>query len=145
MTALPTTQSTATAPTSAVSTRRWRAGVVAAATAGALVTWLMVTMADTSSVHVRMQGSTSAVGTVQVIVTAALASLAAWGLLALLERFTAAGRRIWTIIASVVLVLSLIAPASYGVGAASKASLLALHVVTGLILLAGLRRSTARS
>jgi hypothetical protein len=145
MTALPTTQATATVPTSASTTRRWRAGVVAAATAGALVTWLMATMADTSAVHVRMQGTTSAVGTVQVIFTAALVSLAGWGLFALLEHFTAAGRRIWTIIASVVLVLSFIAPASYGVGAASKASLIALHVVTGLILLAGLRRSPARS
>jgi predicted Co/Zn/Cd cation transporter (cation efflux family) len=145
MTTISTSSSTAQDSAVAAPRRRWRAGVVVAAVLLALLTWLVANLIDASPIQVRMQDEVVGITGVSVLMTSVLAALAGWALLALLERLSPAGRRIWTAIAVVVLLLSLIAPLSYGIGAASKWSLVALHVVTGLVLIAGLPRSRARS
>jgi hypothetical protein len=73
------------------------------------------------------------------------ASLAGWGLLAVLERRTGSARRTWTSVAVTVLVLSLVPLALPIVEAttATKAYLAAMHVVVGATLIAGLRIGAA--
>jgi hypothetical protein len=73
-------------------------------------------------------------------VTSLLAGLAGWLLVAVLERFVARPRRIWTISAPAVLAASLTGPLSSGVGAAAVVALLLLHLVVAAVLVAGLMR-----
>jgi hypothetical protein len=84
-------------------------------------------------------GDAQQISLVLVIVQSLVAGLAGWGLLVLLERFTAHGRRIWTIIAAVILVVSLAGPAG-GTTTGSVITLILLHLVVGAILIVGLRR-----
>jgi hypothetical protein len=114
---------------------------VAGATAGALVLW---------AVETRLLGVDLAVGTgdvvqpvtgVSVAATALVAGLAAtltaWLLVRVAPRHCRTG---WTVLASVVLLVSLLGP----LGATSPAavvSLVALHLLVGLTLLFGLRGS----
>lgn len=84
--------------------------------------------------------STTHVGAGAVVVVAALAGFAAWGLLALLERLSGGrARRIWTVAAVVVLAVSLLGPLG-GVGSSAVLGLLCLHLVVGLVLITGLPR-----
>jgi uncharacterized paraquat-inducible protein A len=124
--------------------RRWRAGVVVATVVAALLAWLVANLIDASAVQVRMQDKVTTVNGVSVLIVSALAALAGWALLAVLERMSPSGRRIWTVIAAIVLLLSLTMPLSYGLGAASKWSLVAFHVVVGLVVIAGMSRSPAQ-
>lgn len=86
-----------------------------------------------------------ALGAPFVAVVSALAALAGWGLLAVLERFTAAARRVWTVIATVALLLSLGAPLSgHGVTAGSRFTLVAMHLAVGAAVITLMRRSSQR-
>jgi hypothetical protein len=78
-----------------------------------------------------------------VVLAAGISSVAGWGLLALLERFTTRARAARTAIAITALALSLIAGPTAGVTTAAKAGLTALHLVVGAVVIGGLRRSTA--
>jgi hypothetical protein len=81
---------------------------------------------------------------VLVAVGSGAAALAAWALLALLERLTARARTIWTIVAVVVLVASLGTPLlGSGVTAANRAVLELLHLAVGAVLIPALRRTAA--
>jgi hypothetical protein len=82
-------------------------------------------------------GPVQPVGPGSVFVVALLAGLLGWALLALLERVTARGRTVWTVIAVVVLLLSLLGPLG-GVTGGDKVSLLALHLIVGVTLILGL-------
>jgi predicted permease len=75
-----------------------------------------------------------------VILTALALALAAWGVLALLERFTRNARRVWTIVAVAVLVVSLPPLAFLDATAGTKVALAVMHVATGLVLIFMLRR-----
>jgi peptidoglycan/LPS O-acetylase OafA/YrhL len=74
-----------------------------------------------------------------VVGTTLIASLAAWGLLALLERRTARARSIWTLVAVAVLIVSLALPLSAGTTTTSKIVLAIMHVVVAAVLIPGLR------
>jgi hypothetical protein len=76
-----------------------------------------------------------------VVLVTALAGLAAWGLLALLERMTDRARAIWPMIAIAVLLLSLLGPLGSGVGTSSKVVLALLHLGAGATLIPLMRRS----
>lgn len=85
-----------------------------------------------------------AVGAVHVAGTALVASTAGWGLLAVLERFTARARTIWTVIAAGVLVLSLGGPfGGQGITTANQLALLAMHVAVGAVLIPELRATSS--
>lgn len=74
--------------------------------------------------------------------SAAGAALLGWALLALLEKFAPArSKKIWTVVASAVLLLSLALP--FGVEATTGTQLLLAltHLTVGLVVLFGLRRS----
>ncbi|MFI5912584.1 DUF6069 family protein [Dactylosporangium sp. NPDC051541] len=113
-----------------------RAGVVVAAVAAAEIVYLLVRHAAGVDLSVPGQGP---VGPAAVAITAALAGLLGWALLAVLERTARKGRTIWVVIAAAVLLVSLLGP----LGAASAgavAGLIALHLTVGAVLLAGLPR-----
>jgi Family of unknown function (DUF6069) len=86
-------------------------------------------------------GDDQAVGFVAVIGTTALAGLAAWGLLALLERVTSRAATVWTAIAIVVFLFSLLGPLGSGADTASKVALALLHTGAAATLIPLMRRS----
>jgi hypothetical protein len=82
-----------------------------------------------------------AIGFTWVIAVTLVAGLAAWGLLALLERVTGNAKTIWTAIAVVVLVLSLLGPIGSGVGTSSKIALALMHAGAAATIIPLMRRS----
>lgn len=78
-----------------------------------------------------------------VLVTALAASLAGWGLLALLERLTRRARAIWTATAVVALVVSFAPLLGPGTPTASRIVLALLHLTVAAILIPALARSAA--
>lgn len=87
-----------------------RIGVVAAGAAAALVIWALALIGG--GIQVALGGGEPAdMPWWQVLAASAVAGLAGWALLAVLEaRLGARARRIWTVIAVVVAVLSLAGP-----------------------------------
>ncbi len=118
-----------------------RSAAVAAAVAGALVTWVVAAPIAGIELEVRVNGETSEVGPLGIAVTSAVAGLAAWAVLALLERRRASARRTWIIVAALVLVVSLAGPIGSAVGTGTALALVAMHVVVGTILIAMFARS----
>ena len=81
---------------------------------------------------------------VNVVVAALVGSLAGWGLLALLRRFTANARAIWTVIATVFALFSLGGPLSAIASTGTKVALVAMHLVVATVVIVGLRRTKGR-
>jgi Family of unknown function (DUF6069) len=81
---------------------------------------------------------------VNVVVAALVGSLAGWGLLALLRRFTAKARAVWTVTAIVAALLSLAGPLSTIASAGTKAWLVAMHLAVATVLIVVLRRTAPR-
>lgn len=81
------------------------------------------------------------VASLAVTLTSLGAGFAGWGLLALLERWTGNARTVWTVIAAVVFVVSLLGPLA-AVTPAATAVLMGMHGIVAATLLFGLRRST---
>ncbi|WP_034594744.1 DUF6069 family protein [Hamadaea tsunoensis] len=117
--------------------------IIAGTAACALVLWLVEHAVLGTDPAIRSGSSTQSVGGVAVVAVALIVGFAAWGLLALLERVTTAGRRVWTVIAAVVLVLSLLGPLG-GVTGGAKLALALLHLCVGGLLLAFLPRTAAQ-
>jgi hypothetical protein len=119
-----------------------RALVVLAATVVALALWVIVDPVGGHPIDVRPSSSATPqhVGAGSVVAASLVAGLAAWALLAALERWLRRGRMIWTVIATVVLLLSLLAGPPAGIGAATKITLAALHLIVGATLILGLRK-----
>jgi len=117
--------------------RTGRAITVVASVAGALLLWTVGGPWAGVDLAVRQGGSTQHIGPAAVALTALAAALAAWGLLALLERTARRPARTYRIIATTVLILSLAGPLG-GVGTSSRLVLLAMHVTVGAALIIGL-------
>ncbi|MEV5766472.1 DUF6069 family protein [Micromonospora sp. NPDC052213] len=83
------------------------------------------------------------IGLGAVIASSLLTSLLGWGLLALLERVTRHGLRIWVIVAAVFTLLSLAGPTAADSGGAMVALAL-MHVAVGAVLIAAMVRSARR-
>jgi Family of unknown function (DUF6069) len=134
-------------------TRPWtaRALAVIAAALAALAVWLVTDpllgidlAGPTAPGSEELQSITPAM----VAGGSLIAALAGWGLLALLERFTARARTIWTAIALLVALLSLAGPLSIlGSTEANVLTLALMHVVVAAVLipiLAGTSPAPAR-
>ena len=93
---------------------------------------------------VKSGGSEQTVSPVAVVITVVVAGLLGWGLLALLEKLTAKGRTVWTVIAVVFLVLSLLGPLG-GTDAGTKVSLALLHLLVGAVIITGFTRPAPRT
>ncbi|MEV4511738.1 DUF6069 family protein [Dactylosporangium sp. NPDC049525] len=121
--------------------------VVAVAAAAAMLVFLVESAVLDAVKTPAMNGQQSSdVNAGFVFVLVAIVSLVAWGLLALLEKITARARLIWTIIAAVVLLLSVGGPLSgEGITTGNRIGLLLLHVTVAVVLIpflpSGFRRS----
>ncbi|MDG4800734.1 DUF6069 family protein [Micromonospora sp. WMMD980] len=124
--------------------RRDRLLTVLAATAATLVGWAVAVPLAGVELTVRGGGGEQRVGPLAVAVSTLLAGLAGWALLALLDRFTGRARTVWTAVAAVVLLLSLLGPLTGGVGRPAMVTLVALHLLAGAVLVPGLRRTAVR-
>ncbi|MFC0505228.1 DUF6069 family protein [Micromonospora costi] len=134
-----------TAPTWTTARRTGRAITVAAGAAGALLLWAVNDPWAGIDLAVRQGDATQHIGPATVVVAALLAGLAAWGLLALLERTVRRPARAFRIIALIVLLLSLAGPLGSGVGTSSRLVLVGMHVTVGAALILGLpARRTCR-
>ncbi|RAO31513.1 hypothetical protein PSN13_04077 [Micromonospora saelicesensis] len=118
-----------------------RAAVAAGAIVVAVVEFALLRSAAGVDLAVRSANSTRQITVAAVIVAAAVAALAGWALLAVLERRTNRSRVWWTSIAGAVLLLSLVLGPPSGVGGGAKATLALLHLSVGVILILGLPRS----
>ncbi|MFE4469792.1 DUF6069 family protein [Leifsonia sp. NPDC056824] len=116
---------------------------VLAAVVASLAVWLVAAMLDIALTVSFGPGLDQTVTPVAIAIVALVAGLAAWGTLTLVTRFGVAGRRWWIAVALAVLALSLSGPLAFGVGGDVKAALLAMHLVAGGTLIAGL--TAARS
>lgn len=118
--------------------------VVLGATAAAVAIWVVATLAG-AELTVSFSGQpVKKITLVSVIVAALVGSLAGWGLLALLRRFTANARAIWTVIAIVLLMFSLGGPLFAIASAGTKVALVAMHLAVGTVTIVGLRRTRGR-
>jgi membrane-associated HD superfamily phosphohydrolase len=121
--------------------RRSRLLAVAVAVAATVVVWIVAALAG-----VALEVTSPLVGTIEISALLTIASalplaLAAWAVLALLERLTANARRTWTIIAAATLALSLPPLAFLEATLTTKLVLGLMHIAAGLILIGMLRRS----
>ena len=119
---------------------RSRLVAVALSVVAALVVWVIATLLGTELEVTSPLVGTLTIDALLVIVSVIPLALAAWGVLALLERFTPRARTIWTIVASAVLVLSLPALALLDATLGTKVALAFMHLATGLTLILLLRR-----
>ena len=139
-----------TMPSAPVTSRtvRWRtrALAVVAAMAAALTVWVTAHLLLGVDLKILMSGGTQTmqVGWGSVLVVSLIASLIAWGLLAVLERFIVRARTTWTVIALAILLLSFAGPL-FGAGDASagaKVSLALMHVAVAAVLIPLLARTS---
>lgn len=122
---------------------RSRAVGVAGATIAAVAVWAVAVPLLGMQLLVRFgAGAPQAVGIDYVVGATLVASLMAWGLLAMLERRTSHARAVWTSVAVVVLLASLSLPLTAGTSASTKATLALMHVVAAAVLVPALRRSS---
>lgn len=97
--------------------RRDRLLTVLAATAATLLGWVVaVPLAGVELAARGGDGAAQRVTPVAVAVSTLLAGLAGWASLALLERLTARARPVWTVVAVLVLALSLLGPVARASG-----------------------------
>ncbi|MFF6877555.1 DUF6069 family protein [Streptomyces sp. NPDC012474] len=130
------------------STLRIRAlAVLATVAVGALI-WLVAdTVLDIGLRVPDGPGSTTTtpLALPAVLIGTAVVSLLGWALLALLEKVVAGhARAVWTVVAVLVLVVSLFAPLfGAGLSGGNRATLVLLHLAVGAILVPAFRRSAA--
>ncbi len=86
------------------------------------------------------------VDAVHVTFSAAVGSLAAWGLLAVLERLTGRARGVWTVIAALALLVSLGGPLSGSdVSTENRLVLVLMHFVVAAVVIFALHRTSRAS
>ncbi len=122
---------------------RSRLVAVAAATAAALVVWVVAgpVLGNSLRVQTGPDASPMEVGPVSVIATAVIASLAGWALLAVLERLVARPARVWTVIAVAAAALSMAGPLTSGLTTTTTIVLAAMHLVVAAVLIRLFRRT----
>ena len=116
---------------------------IAEGTAVALVVWAVGWLAGVPYT-VRQNGHDQTIGATSVTVATVLAGLAGWAVLAILNRFVAQPRRVWTFVAAGVLVLSLLGPLGSAVGTSTTVTLVLLHLCVGGLLIGELGRQSSR-
>jgi hypothetical protein len=111
----------------------------------AVISWCAISVVGDTELRLGTGSDTQIIGGLQVAATALVAVLAAWALLALIERRLGPGRRtllIWRRIAVVAALVSLAGPLTADAPASVQWSLVALHSCTAAAFIASM---TARS
>lgn len=128
---------------------RWRARALAviAATAAALIVWVIAHPLLGIDLRIPMAGGTQTmqIGWGSVLVISLIASLVGWGLLAVLERFMLRARAAWMVIAPSMLLLSFAGPlfAAHGASTGTKTVLALMHVAVAAVLIPALAHSSS--
>jgi hypothetical protein len=122
--------------------RRTRGLAIVAAAAATFTVWTIAHPVAGADLIVDTGSGPTTVTPVAVVLTTLVAGLAAWALLALAERFTRRAAEIWSGIAGVVLLISLPGPIGSAVGGGATAALIAMHLVTGAVLIPLMARSS---
>jgi hypothetical protein len=118
---------------------------VLGATAAAVAIWIVATLAGAElTVSFGAGQPIQKITVINVVVAALVGSLAGWGLLALLRRFTTNARAVWTVIAIIFALLSLGGPLATISSAGTKAWLVAMHLAVATVTIVGLRRTKGR-
>ena len=115
---------------------------VAGATLAAVAVWAV----EVPLLGIRLQtqfgnAAPQSVGIDAVVLSSLAASLAGWGLLAILEKRFARARTIWTGIAIAVLLASFSVPLFAGTTTTTKVALAMMHLAVGAVLIPTLRRT----
>ncbi|THA30061.1 hypothetical protein E6R18_21640 [Streptomyces sp. A1277] len=113
------------------------------ATVATVIVWLIAHATLDDGLRAASGDDVQEIGLPMVIVVTLLVGFAALGVVTLLDRKSPKARTLWTVISSVVFLLSLLGPAGSGEGGGSKVALLCMHVVVALVLIPGFAR-TAR-
>lgn len=119
-----------------------RAATVILGAVAALGVWGLA-VASTDGPQTTMGGPTQPLAFGQVVISALLAGFAGWATLAVLERRVRAPRRRWTMLATAALGVSLAGPLTGGIDVSDRAFLLGMHLVVGVVVILGLRRTAA--
>jgi hypothetical protein len=118
---------------------------VLGATAAAVAIWVVATLAGADlTVSFGPGQPIQKITLVNVVVAALVGSLAGWGFLVLLRRFTTNARAIWTVIAIIFALLSLGGPMSTISSVGTKVALVAMHLAVATVTIPGLRRTRGR-
>ena len=135
---------TVTAAECARKRRRTRALTIVAAAGATFSVWTIAHLVAGADLVVDTGSGPTVVTPAAVVLVTVVAGLAAWGLLALLERLARRAAAIWSWIAGAVLVISLAGPIGSAVGAGATAALVAMHLVTGAVLIPLMARSSVQ-
>lgn len=120
---------------------RSRLAVVGITVAAAVAWWAILSQVGGIDLQAK-QGTVMHINGVAVFAAATAMAFAGWGLLAILERRTVNARNVWTVVAVIACVTSLGSPLSGGIGVGAKLGLASLHLVVGIVVILGLRRTT---
>ena len=122
--------------------RRTRALAIVAAAGATFTVWTIAHPVARADLVVETGSGPTTVTPAAVVLMTVVAGLVAWGLLALVERFTRRAAAVWSWIACAVLLISLLGPIGSAVGAGATAALVAMHLVTGAVLIPIMARSS---
>jgi predicted permease len=116
---------------------------VAGGVAAAVAVWVIAVPILGLHLLVRFgNGPSQSIGLDFVVGATLIASLLGWALLAVLERRTPRARTIWTVVAVVVLLVSLSLPLTAGIAASTKVALAAMHLAVAAVLIPTLRATS---
>jgi hypothetical protein len=124
--------------------RRTRALAILASAGATLTLWTIAHPLAGVDLVVDTGSGPTTVTPIAVVLSTVVAGLAAWALLALLERLTSRAAAVWTWIACAVLAISLLGPIGSAVGGGATVALVAMHLATGAVLVPILARSSIR-
>ncbi len=127
--------------------RRARIAAVGGAIVAALTVWFVAEVVfglDLRRPAAGVGAPAHDITAIHVVFAAAVGSLAAWAVLAVLERMTSRPRRAWTVIAAFTLLVSLGGPLSgSGITTSNRLVLVLMHLIVAAVVIAALAR-TAR-
>jgi hypothetical protein len=122
--------------------RRTRALAIGAAAAATFTVWTIAHPVAGADLVVDTGSGHTTVTPIAVVLSTVVAGLAAWALLAVVERFIRRAAEVWSWIACAVLLISLLGPIGSAVDAGATVALVAMHLATGAALIPIMARSS---
>ena len=123
--------------------QKLRLAAVVGAVVAAVLVWVAAVPIAGVDLDVEMGGETEAVTLRAVVLVAVGSGLLGWALLAALEWRVRRAVAIWTAVALVVTLLSLLGPLTSATNTAAAVVLVCLHLAVAAVLVPGLRRTSS--